>query len=603
MPMQADDLELRLGWHASDGSLRVWWDSAVPLPQALIDALWMHFPEAPSFAADSDSEAPSAPLPAWLAALAPDLVTCFLEYADRCELDEDWAGIRAVVPHFAAVVRSAEELARIAANESITQLAQRLRAGWVRLLYNAGRYTEGWAQSVGLPAALAANTPAVRRDAWIIHGLLALETGQYLIAGETLATAETIGVPSQPYTRADWLLALGQADLAVACEQDQVALADYAAIDTPAAPMWLRVRAAIGRVRVYTRLGHMDVAAPLIEAVRTIGADRWSAGLIDLATAEHALMCGRPSQAAEHAAAAREALSEILGEQHPATAAAGLIEAQASYDCGAYTAAEYLSAMALPQLQAAHGPNHPHIVQALALRGLLAGIRRDTNALVRHLAAAVQAARAIAETSDVAEITADILEATVALAKGRASRAGASAIRALEQARSSLDAVHPLTAACLDVVAECERVQGRWSVARVYADMALALRQSVFGAEHPLTATSWEQLGHIDLDARSYSGARDAFELAVSIRRAALGATHPLTAAAQLALAHAAVALGDLAGAQTAAAGALSGFERAYGTLHPATRSARALLGQFSSPLRRSWWRTRARLRKLHLAA
>jgi hypothetical protein len=63
------------------------------------------------------------------------------------------------------------------------------------------------------------------------------------------------------------------------------------------------------------------------------------------------------------------------------------------------------------------------------------------------------------------------------------------------------------------------------------------------------------------------------------------------------------VALGDLAGAQAAAAGALTGFERAYGTLHPSTRHARSLLGQFSSPLRRGWWRTRARLRRMHLAA
>jgi hypothetical protein len=601
--MQADDLELRLGRHAPDGSLRVWWDPAVPLPPALIDALQARFPEAPALVPAGELEAPSAALPVWLAALAPDLVDCFLEYADRCESHDDWAGMRAVVPHFAAAVRSTEELARAGAKEPLTLLAHRLRGGWVRLLYNVGRYAEAWAQSAGVPAALAAHTPAARREAWIIHGLLALEVGEYLIAGETLATAETIGAPGEPRAQADWLLALGQADLAAACEQVQVALADYAALDTPAAPAWVRVRAAVGRVRIYTRLGHMDVAAPLIEAARVIDAAGWSAGPIDMAAAEHALMCGQPSHAAEHAAAAREALNEIFGEDHPATAAAALVEAQASYDCGAYTAAEYLSATALPQLQAAHGSHHPYIVQALALRGLLAGIRRDTSALTRNLAAAVQAAHKIAETSDVAEITADMLEATIALAQGRAGRARGAAMRALEQARSTLDAVHPLTAACLDVVAECERTQGRWSVARVYGGMALALRQSVFGAEHPLTATSWEQLGHIDLDARCYTGARNAFEQVVSIRRAALGAAHPLTAAAQLALAHAAVALGDLAGAEAAAAGALSGFERVYGSLHPATRSARALLGQFSSPLRRGWWRTRARLRRLRLAA
>jgi len=601
--METGDLELRLGWHAPDGSLRVWWDSAVPLPPALIDALRVRFPEAPPLLPSGDSETPSAALPVWLAALVPDLVDCFLEYADRCESHADLAGMRAVVPHFAAAVRSTEELARAGAKEQLTSLTHRLRGGWVRLLYNVGRYAEAWEQSVGVPAALAAHPAAVRRDAWIIHGLLALETGQYLLAGETLATAEDIGAPGEPRTRADWLLALGQADLAAACEQYQVALADYSALDTPAAPEWVRVRATSARARIYTRLGHMDLAAPLIEAARLIESAGCSAGLADMAAAEHALMCGRPSHAAERAAAAREALSEIFGEDHPATAAATMIEAQASYDCGAYTAAEYLSATALPQLQAAHGSQHPYIVQALTLRGLLAGIRRETNALVRNLAAAVQAARNIAETSDVAEITADMLEATIALAQGRAGRACDAAMRALEQARSTLDAVHPLTAACLDVVAECERTQGRWSVARVYGDMALALRQSVFGAEHPLTATSWEQLGHIDLDARCYAGARDAFEQVVSIRRAALGAAHPLTAAAQLALAHAAVALGDLAGAQAAAAGALSGFERVYGTLHPATRGARALLGQFSSPLRRSWWRTRARLRRLRLAA
>ncbi len=602
MSMEPNELESRLGWHAPDGSLRVWWDPAVPLPPALIDALQMRFPEAPSPAGDAES--PSAPLPAEPAALAADLVECFLEYAERCQVHEDWAGMHAVVPHFAAAVRTAEELARTSANQQISSLAHRLRGTWVRLLYAVGRYAEGWAESAGLPAALAAHAPAsARREAWIIHGLLALETGQYVIAGETLASAETIGAPGEPRTPADWLLELGQADLAAACEQHQVALADYAALNTPAAPAWLRVRAAVGRARLLTSLGHMDAAAPLLEAARTIDAAGWLSGLIDVAAAEHALMCGRPSAAAEHAAVARATLIDVLGEDHPATAAAALIEAQASYDCGAYTAAEYLGATALPQLQAAHGSNHPHVVRALALRGLLAGIRRDTSALVRNLAAGAQAARAIAETSDVAEITADLLEATIALAQGRAGRARVAAMRALEQARSALDAVHPLTAACLDVVAECERAQGRWSVARVYCDMALALRQSVFGAEHPLTATSWEQLGHIDLDARAYAGARDAFELAVGIRRATLGAAHPLTAAAQLALAHAALALGDLAGAQAAAAGALGGFERAYGTLHPATRSARALLGQFSSPLRRGWWRTRARLRRLHLAA
>jgi hypothetical protein len=372
MPMEADNLEPRLGWHAPGGSLQVWWDQAAPLPPTLAEALRARFPEAPAFESAGDTEAPSAPLPAWHAALAPDLVECFLAYADRCERDEDWAGIRAVAPHFAAAVRNTEELARAAASEQLTMLAQRLRMGWVRLLYNDGRYAEGWAESAGVPALLAAHAPAARREAWIIHGLLALETGQYLIAGETLATAETIAAPGQARTRADWLLGLAQADLAAACEQDQVALADYAALDTPGAPIWLRVRAAIGRARVYIRRAHLDIAAPLIEAARAIGTDGWSAGLIGVAAAEHALMCGRPGHAAEHAAAARETLGEFFGEEHPASAAAALSEAEASYDCGAYTAAEYLSATALPQLQAAHGSDHPYVVRALALRGLLA---------------------------------------------------------------------------------------------------------------------------------------------------------------------------------------------------------------------------------------
>src|SRR5215216_4721531 len=137
--METNELEARLGWHAPDGSLRIWWDPAVPLPPALIDALRIRFPEAPSLAPDGDPQAPSALPPTEPAALAPGLVECFLEYAAHCQMHEDWDGMRAVARHFAAAVRTAEEVALASANQQITSLAHRLRGAWVRLLYTVGR--------------------------------------------------------------------------------------------------------------------------------------------------------------------------------------------------------------------------------------------------------------------------------------------------------------------------------------------------------------------------------------------------------------------------------------------------------------------------------
>jgi hypothetical protein len=603
--MEPDDREPGLAWHLPEGTVGVWWDVSAPLPDALVGELRLRFPEAPWLVVDDSPAVQAGAPPAWLAALAPDLAECFVEYADKMLAAEDSAGARALVPHLAALVRVVERLARVGAGEPLIPLTHRLRAGWVRALYAAGRYAEGWAQSANLPAALAAHAAeAERRVAWVYHGLLALETGRHAEAGEAFSAAERLAVPAGDADQAGWLLALGQADLAAACEQDQVALAAYTALaDLPGAPAWARARACVGQSRVWARSGRADAAAPLVEAAQAIGGAGWSAGLPDLAAAELALLCGHPAQALSCAAAARVAASEHFGAEHPSAGAAALVEAQALYAAGDFGEADRLIGASLPVLQAGHGSAHLLVAQALTLQGLLAGVRGATNELIGDLAAAQRAARQLAETSDSAEITADLLECTIALAQGRADRAAAAAGRALEYARTVLDAAHPLAAACLDAVAECERARGRWSVARVYGDMALSVRRSVFGAEHPLTATSHELLGHIYLDARAYTSAREAFELAARVRRAALGPAHPLTAEAQLGLARAAVALGDLAGAQAAAAGALGGLERAYGAGHPATRAARSLLAHFSSPLRRGWWIARARLRRLHTPA
>lgn len=595
--MEHDDPQPAQGWHAPGEAPAVLWDTDAPLPAALSEAIQRRLPAAPQPADDAADAPPAGP-----AAQAPAVAECALEYTECCQALGDRAGLKAIEPHLAALVRNCEDLAGTDAPAELLPLIHRLRGSWVAVLYELGRYAQGWAQAAELPPTSAARLPAsASRELWIIQALLALETGRYAQAESALATVEGLGAPGDPPARLDWQLALGRADLARTRGHDQAAIEAYQALDLPGAPTWVQLCGLLGQARAWIACGHADRAAPLVDAARALATGTWDTGQVDLAAAELALLAGQPDLAAEHAGSARQAFAGELGDDCAAAAVATLLAGQAAYARGAYADAAGLIGAATPALRAAYGPAHPHLVQAAMTQGFLDGIRGDTDSLIRHLSAATQAAGPLAESSPVAAIGADLLECALELARGRAGRARAAAVDALELARSALDAAHPLTATCYDTVAECERAQGRWSVARVYSDLALALRQSLFGAAHPLTATSWEQLGHIAADSRDYPAARDAFELAVRIRQVALGGTHPLSATAQFALAQTYVALGDLTRAQAEAVAALSGLERTHGTLHPHSRAARALLGQFSSPLRRRWWIVRARLRRVHV--
>ena len=158
--MNQDEPAEPVGPHTLGGSLSAFWDQALPLPIALLDALRLRFPEAPWLPQPADRQPTLDPPPAWLAALAPGVVECFVGYADDCELRDDWAGVQAVVPQLARLASVIGQLARASEGRLLLAVFHRARSCSVRALYIAGRYAEAWAQAADLPAALATQLSA-----------------------------------------------------------------------------------------------------------------------------------------------------------------------------------------------------------------------------------------------------------------------------------------------------------------------------------------------------------------------------------------------------------------------------------------------------------
>jgi tetratricopeptide (TPR) repeat protein len=178
---------------------------------------------------------------------------------------------------------------------------------------------------------------------------------------------------------------------------------------------------------------------------------------------------------------------QVLGREHPSTAASLNNLASLLQDQGDFEGARPLFERALAIYEKALGPDHP--VTATTLNNL----------------------------------------AFVLKSLGHYSEARPLYERALTIRRKALGADHPDTATSLNNLAGLLYAQEDYALARRLYERALALSEKALGAEHPATATCLNNLGNLLYARGEYENARSLFERALAIRERVLGAEHPNT--------------------------------------------------------------------------
>jgi tetratricopeptide (TPR) repeat protein len=228
----------------------------------------------------------------------------------------------------------------------------------------------------------------------------------------------------------------------------------------------------------------------------------------------------------ERALAIRE---NVLGPEHPDTAAtlniaATLIQAQ-----GDYKAAQPLFERALAIREKGLGPEHPKT--ATSLNNLAVLLQRQGN-----------------------------LKEALPLR-----------YRALAVFEKTLGPEHFRTANNLNNLALLLQAQGDLAGAEPIMERALAIREKVLGPEHPHTAQSLNCLGNLRRAKGDLPGARPLFERALAIDEKVLGSGHPTTAGDVNNLAMLLQAQGDLEVARALFQRALETWETMFGPEHPQT--------------------------------
>jgi len=200
---------------------------------------------------------------------------------------------------------------------------------------------------------------------------------------------------------------------------------------------------------------------------------------------------------------------QVLGSEHPATAASLNNLASLLQDQGDYQGARALCERALAIYEKALGPDHP--VTATTLNNL---------AFVLKSLGDYTGARPLYE-------------------------------RVLAIREKTQGAEHPDTAASLNNLAGLLYAQDDYEGARRLYERALSVSEKALGAEHPDTATSLNNLAGLLYAQGDYVRARPLFERALEIREKVLGAEHPNT---KLSASWVAVVLEALARGEKAAA-------------------------------------------------
>jgi tetratricopeptide (TPR) repeat protein len=221
---------------------------------------------------------------------------------------------------------------------------------------------------------------------------------------------------------------------------------------------------------------------------------------------------------------------QLLGEEHPYTAAscnnvAFILQAQ-----GRYKEAQELYQKALDILRKVHGEHHPdtaggynNVAASLNAQG-----RYQEAAEVYQKALAIQLEALGEEHPDTAQSYNNV--AYNLQAQGRYKEAEEVFQKALAIRRQVLGEEHPITASSYHNVAFNLNAQGRYKEAQEGFQKALAINRKVLGEEHPFTANIYNEVA-ANLHAQGrYQEAEEGYRKALAIRRKVLGEEHPDTA-------------------------------------------------------------------------
>jgi tetratricopeptide (TPR) repeat protein len=275
---------------------------------------------------------------------------------------------------------------------------------------------------------------------------------------------------------------------------------------------------------------------------------------------------------------------QILGPDHPATATslhnlAGLYESQ-----GQYEAAEPLYRRSLDIREQVLGPDHPDTATSLNNLAGLYYFQGQYEAVAPLLRRSLDIREQVLGPDHPATATSLHNLATLYRSQGQYEAAAPLFRRALAIREQVLGPDHPDTAASLNNLAGLYRSQGQYEAAEPLYRRALAIWEQVLGPDHPHTATNLNDLAALYYSQGQYEAAEPLFRRALAIWEQVLGPDHPDTATSLNNLAFLYQSQGQYEAAEPLYRRALEIKEQVLGPDHPATaNSLHNLAGLYES--------------------
>jgi tetratricopeptide (TPR) repeat protein/predicted Ser/Thr protein kinase len=218
--------------------------------------------------------------------------------------------------------------------------------------------------------------------------------------------------------------------------------------------------------------------------------------------------------------------------------------------------------------EAALGPNHPHVAQALDRMGVALYSQRETVAALdcfRRSLAIFEAALG-SDHPDVGNALSNL--AAVLTHVEKHEEALDLNYRALAIREAALGPEHPDVGASLGNIGVLLHAQGHHQLALEHSQRALAILETALGPSHPEVAVAHAALGGMHMQQRDYHVALEHHRRALAIRETTLGAEHPEVGESHYQVGAALLEQGDHAAALGSLRTALAIREDAHGPDH-----------------------------------
>ncbi|MHC4974152.1 MAG: tetratricopeptide repeat protein [Planctomycetota bacterium] len=322
-------------------------------------------------------------------------------------------------------------------------------------------------------------------------------------------------------------------------------------------------------------LGHLEQRTTLTAKERT---------LLERAELTHRrllerLRAGRFAEAIEAAKSALAIREEVLGAEHPDTAASLNILARLYHEMGEYAKALPLFERTLAIDERVLGPQHPFTATSLNnLARLYESMGEYAKALpVHHRTLAIREKVLGPEHPDTAVTLCGI--AALYRAMGKYAKALPLQERALAIQTKVLGLNHRDTAGSMVNLAALHQSRGDYAKALPLNRRGLAILENIVGREHPDTVASLSNLAELYKSLGEYARAVPLHEHALAISEKTLGPEHPHTVVSLSLLGELYRLLGEYAKALPLQARALAIREKTLGPGHLHTAVSLNLLG------------------------